>query len=405
MSNAPLVRFLDRTTPPHIITLVFIAGLGALNMSILLPSLSQMTEYFDTEYAVIQLSVSAYFAVTAVLQLVIGPISDRFGRRPVVLGAIALFILASIGAVLSTSVEMFLTFRLMQGVIVTGMVMSRAIVRDMVPQEEAASMIGYVTMGMSLVPMFGPMIGGVLQQAFDWHAVLLFVIASGLLTFVLCYRDLGETVRGNGMTFAQQVRTYPELFASPRFWGYVGASTFASGAFFAYLGGASFVSGDVYGLTPFWTGIALGAPAVGYGFGNFISGRYTTRYGINKMIYAGTLISTLGMGTSLLFSLFGIADGPFLFFGFSTFLGLGNGLVMPNAAAGMLSVRPHLAGTASGIGGSIMIAGGAFLSAFAGWTLSVESGALPLQLIMFLTSAASIGAILFVTQRERGILA
>lgn len=404
MSSAPTVRMMDRTTPPHIITLVCIAGIGALNMSILLPSLSQMTAYFETDYAIMQLSVSAYFAVTAVLQIVIGPISDKIGRRPVVLAALGFFVLASIGAMFATSVEMFLTFRLLQGVIVSGMVMSRAIVRDMVPQEEAASMIGYVTMGMSLVPMFGPMIGGVLQQVFDWHAVLAFVALAGIATFYLCYKDLGETVQGEGMSFGEQLRTYPELFASPRFWGYVGCASFASGAFFAYLGGASFVAGDVYGLSPFWTGIALGAPAVGYGLGNFLSGRYSTTFGINKMIYWGTLVSAGGMAVSLGLSLLNIANGPWWFFGFSSLLGLGNGLTMANAMAGMLSVRPHLAGTASGLGGSIMIAGGAALSAIAGAMLSLETGALPLQIIMFLTSVASIGAIVFVIRRERGII-
>ena len=97
MTNKPVVRFLDRTTPPHILTLVLMAGLGAMNMSAFLPALPHMTEYFDTRYDVMQLSVSAYLATTAVLQLVIGPISDRFGRRQVMLVCQAIFIGATIG--------------------------------------------------------------------------------------------------------------------------------------------------------------------------------------------------------------------------------------------------------------------------------------------------------------------
>ena len=142
MNTAPIVRFLDRTTPPHVSTLILIAGISALNMSIFLPSLNHMAAYFDTSYAVMQLSLSGYLAVTALLQILIGPISDRYGRRPVVLVAMAIFVVATIGAMLSQTVEVFLAFRMLQGAVAVAMVLSRAIVRDMVPQEEAASMIG-----------------------------------------------------------------------------------------------------------------------------------------------------------------------------------------------------------------------------------------------------------------------
>ena len=400
MSSAPEVRLFDRTTPPHILTLILMAGLAALNMSVFLPSLSGMAEYFGTDYAVMQFAVSGYLAVTAALQIVIGPLSDRFGRRPVVLAGIAIFIFATIGAMFAQSVEVFLAFRMLQGAVVSGMVLSRAVVRDMVPQDEAASMIGYVTMGMALVPMVGPIIGGALDQAFGWQATFVFLVLMGIGVGLLCLVDQGETVRGEGMAFAEQVRTYPELLASPRFWGYVLCAAFASGAFFAFLGGASFVAQDVFGLNPFWTGVALGAPAIGYAIGNGISGRYSIRFGINRMILAGAILSGLGMGLSLLLSLTGIS-AAWMFFSLCTFLGLGNGMTMPNSMAGMLSVRPHLAGTASGLGGAIMIGGGAALSALAGALLSVESGALPLQMIMFVTTALSAVAILFVMRRER----
>ena len=138
MTSAPAVRFLDRNTPPHVSTLMLIAGISALNMSIFLPSLAAMAVWFDTDYALMQLSVSAYLAVTALLQVVIGPISDRFGRRPVILWSMAIFVVATIGAVYAPSVEVFLAFRMMQGAVASAMVLSRAIVRDMFPQEQAA---------------------------------------------------------------------------------------------------------------------------------------------------------------------------------------------------------------------------------------------------------------------------
>ncbi|MDA0721862.1 MAG: multidrug effflux MFS transporter [Proteobacteria bacterium] len=400
MTKSPNARFLDRTTPPHIMTLILITGISALNMSIFLPSLAAMTAYFETEYAVMQVSLSGYLAATAVLQIFVGPLSDRFGRRPILLGSLLIFVIATLGALFSTTVEAFLFFRILQAAVATCMVLGRAIVRDIVPDAQAASMIGYVTMGMALVPMVGPMIGGALEQAFDWHATFVFLVLAGIGTLALVYYDLGETLAKGGMGFRAQVRSYPELFRSPRFWGYVMCAAFASGAFFALLGGASFVGTTIFGLSPVWNGIALGAPAIGYAMGNFLSGRFSVRLGINKMALIGTGITIAGLGTSVLLTLAGLIH-PLVFFGFCTFLGLGNGLILPNVMAGSISVRPHLAGTASGLGGAIMIGGGAALSQVAGSILTVESGTLPLQLIMLGTSMLAFLSVVFVVWREK----
>ncbi|MFN3664451.1 multidrug effflux MFS transporter [Yoonia sp.] len=402
MTTHPITRFMDRATPPHIMTLILITGISALNMSIFLPSLAAMTAYFDTEYAIMQVSLSGYLAATAILQIFVGPLSDKFGRRPIVMGSLVIFILATIGALFSTSVEMFLFFRILQAAVATCMVLGRAIVRDIVPDAQAASMIGYVTMGMALVPMVGPMIGGALEQAFGWHATFVFLVLAGIGTLVLCHFDLGETLAKGGMGFRAQVRSYPELLQSPRFWGYVMCAAFGSGAFFALLGGASFVGSTIYGLSPVWNGVALGAPAVGYALGNFLSGRLSVRLGINRMALIGTGITIVGLGISVLLTLAGFIH-PLVFFGFCTFLGLGNGMTLPNVMAGSLSVRPHLAGTASGLGGAIMIGGGAAMSQFAGSILTVDSGTLPLQLIMLITSVLAFLSVVFVIWRERRI--
>ncbi|EAR49489.1 multidrug efflux pump, Major Facilitator Superfamily protein (MFS) [Oceanicola granulosus HTCC2516] len=380
--------------------MILVSGLSALNMSIFLPSLNVMAQYFDTDYAVMQLAVSGYLATTALLQIVIGPVSDRFGRRPVVLGALAIFLAATLGCLMAQSAGTFLLFRMLQGAVVTGIALSRAIVRDMVPQEEAASMIGYVTMGMALVPMLGPVVGGLLDELFGWHATFVFLLVAGMGVLALVAADQGETVAGEGVGFAEQVRTYPELLTSPRFWGYTLCMAFASGAFFAYLGGASFVAGDIFGLGAAQTGLALGCPALGYAVGNGISGRFSRRAGINRMALVGTAVASAGMGLSLALTLGGI-NAPLVFFGLCTTLGLGNGMTLPNATAGQLSVRPHLAGTASGLGGAIMIGGGAALSAAAGAMLSTRTGTLPLQALMLGTSLASMLAILLVIRRER----
>lgn len=400
MTSRPMVRFLDRTTPPHIFTLIVLTGLGALTMNIFLPSLPQMTEYFGTDYRVMQLSVALYLGVNAVLQLFIGPISDRFGRRPVLLWSVVIFTLATIGCIQATSVEVFLVFRMIQAVIVAGLVLGRAVVRDMVGPEEAASMIGYVTMGMAVVPMVGPAFGGVLDEMFGWQANFWLLAMLGILVFALIWRDLGETAPMASASFRDQFAQYPELLTARRFWGYCLAAAFASGAFFAYLGGAPYVGSEVFGLSPALVGFFFGAPALGYFFGNFISGRYSVQLGLNRMILWGTLISLAGLVASLAFFLAGLKTA-FVFFGFMTFVGLGNGMVLPNATSGMLSVRPQLAGTASGLGGAIMIGGGAALSALAGSLLTQGEGAYPLIFLMLLTSALAVLSILYTIRRER----
>ncbi|MCB1385801.1 MAG: MFS transporter, partial [Nitratireductor sp.] len=136
-TTQPRARFLDLDTPPHIVTLVLVASVGALNMTSILPSLPAMTAWFKTDYTVMQLAISAYLTMTAMLQLIVGPLSDRFGRRPVLMGCITIFLLATIAAALASTIEAFLVARLAQATVVGGFVLSRAIVRDMVPVEQA----------------------------------------------------------------------------------------------------------------------------------------------------------------------------------------------------------------------------------------------------------------------------
>ncbi|MRU14277.1 multidrug effflux MFS transporter [Roseovarius sp. A21] len=402
MSDRPIIRFLDRSTPPHILTLILLAGISALAMNIFLPSLPGMTAYFETEYRLIQLSVALYLAVNAGLQIVMGPISDKLGRRPVILGGLGIFLIATLGCIFAPNILIFLTFRMIQATVVVAMVLSRAVVRDMVPEAQAASMIGYVTMGMAVVPMIGPAIGGVLDQAFGWKANFWALFILGAAVFWLTWRDLGETAPKSGHSLSQQFRNYPELLTSPRFWGYSLAAALASGAFFAYLGGAPFVGDRVFGLDPATLGIYFGAPAIGYFAGNFISGRFSVRAGVNRMVLWGTLANASGIGLNLLLFYAGLGT-PLTFFGLMTMMGLGNGMLIPNATAGALSVRPHLAGTASGLSGAMMIGGGAALSALAGALLGPETGAFPLLWIMLCTAIGAIAAIGLVIWRERSL--
>jgi DHA1 family bicyclomycin/chloramphenicol resistance-like MFS transporter len=395
-------RFLDRTTPPKIVTLILLAGLSALTMNIFLPSLPGMAAWFGVPYGLMQQSVALYLALSAALQIVIGPISDRFGRRKVLIWSLVLFLIATVGTLLAPNATVFLIFRMAQAVIASGMVLSRAIVRDMVADAQAASMIGYVTMGMSLVPMIGPVIGGFLDDLYGWQANFALLLVLGLAVLVLVWADLGETATLRRVSLMDQIRTYPGLFASRRFWGYTLSAAFASGCFFAYLGGAPYVGDKIYGLSSTKVGALFALTAIGYAAGNFLAGRFSVRIGMNKMILAGTLVTTAGLTLLALLTLAGLS-GPVVFFGLTVFMGLGNGICLPNANAGMLSVRPELAGTASGLGGAILIGGGAALAAVAGVLLGPGSSEMPLILLMLASSVGSVISILMVIRRARQI--
>ena len=405
LSEAPRAAAKPRT-PPHILTLVLLVGVSTLSMNLFLPSLPSMAAWFATDYATVQLAVGLYLGMNAVLQLVVGPLSDRYGRRPVILWGIALFVLATLGCLWAPDVETFLAFRMAQAAVVVGMVLSRAIVRDLYPQDKAASMLGYVTMGMSVVPMLGPALGGVLEAQYGWQSNFWLLVLCGLGMLALAWRDVGETaptVTGAAPSggFRDQVRQYPELLTSPRFWGYCLASAAASGAFFAYLGGAPYVGSAIYGLSPAELGVYFGAPALGYFAGNFLSGRFSARIGVDRMVLWGALLQVAGLLTLLALTAAGLATQAWVFFAFIVFVGLGNGMVIPNATAGMLSVRPHLAGTASGLGGAMMLGGGAALSTRAGPILEGSATPLPLVGLMVASGLVSIVAITLTIRRNR----
>jgi len=400
MTELAAAKYFDRTTPPHITTLVLLSGLSALSMNVFLPSLPNMTAFFHTDYATMQLSVSLYLGLTGLLQLFIGPLSDRYGRRPIILSGISVFLLATVGCILATTVEMFLLFRMIQTTIAIGLVLSRAIVRDIVPASQAASMIGYVTMGMALVPMVAPAAGGYLNDLFGWQANFTVLLVMGVIVAVVLWYDLGETNIHRSSSLTVQVKTYPELLRSRRFWGYALTAAFSSGSFFAFLGGAPYVGTYVFDLPASQLGIYFGFVSVGYIVGNFISGRYSARIGLTRMMLWGTYANLFGVAMSIVALLAGF-DTPLSFFGFMVFIGLGNGMVLPNSNAGLVSVRPRLAGSASGLGGSIQMAGGATLATVAGAILNPHTGAYPLLLLMGFTAVMALGSIFYIMRVDR----
>ena len=237
----------------------------------------------------------------------------------------------------------------------------------MVPPDQAASLIGYVTMGMSLVPMIGPMIGGFLDETFGWQSVFVF-------TFVFGARgdgaDLGRPRRDQPpaprRASPRSSAPIPSCFRSRRFWGYALTAALASGAFFAFLGGGPWVATEVLGMSP---------SALGFHFG-FIAARLPRRQlPLRALRDAGraepddALRRRSSPPPAWCWRSRSSRSGSSRrssFFGSILFVGVGNGLLLPSANAGIVSVRPHLAGSASGLGGALMIGGGAALSVLAG---------------------------------------
>ena len=395
------VRFLNRSTPPHILTLILLASISALTMNIFLPSLPNIASELNSSTSILGLSVGIYLASSAVLQLIIGPFSDQFGRRPLILWSLIIFCISTLATVFVTNTAQFLILRIFQAISASCMVLARAIVRDTTESiEKAGSKIAYVTMGMALVPMVGPAIGGLLDYQYGWEASFWLLFILGLVVLIVSFFDVGETLSNHNQSFLQQISTYPSLLRSKRFWGYCLSSAFVSGAFFSYLGGAPFVGNEVFGLEPKDLGFWFGAPAIGYVLGNFLSGRFSTKIGLDKMIFLGVTIALFGVSISLTISL--SDHGSVLsFFGLMTLVGLGNGMSIPNATAAMMSINPKLAGTAAGLGSAIMIGGGAGLSAIANFILIPGSSEIPLIMLMWTSVFCGLCSVAYVSYRKK----
>ena len=387
-------------TPPSLITLIFATALSVLSLNMFLPSLAHMSVDFQVNYGLVNLSVAGYLAVSAVLQLIMGPLSDRFGRRPVLLVCMTIFVCASIGCALAESIWLFLGFRLLQASVIAGTVLSSASIRDQYPQNEAASKLGYVTMAMALAPMLGPMLGGALDMLFGWRIgfVLYSVLGTGLLT--LLWFDMGETNLNRSSTFAAQLREYPHLFRARRFWGYALCAAFSIGGFFSFITGAPLVAAAWFDLSPAMLGLGIGIITGGFMVGNFITGRIAAHTRLTTMILIGRVVASAGPFCGLL--LF-VADlgSVWVFFGSAICVGFGNGLTNANASAGVMSVRPRLAGSAAGLSGAMIVALGAVLTSMTGALVNANNGPYLVLGMMCGSSFSGLLAVLYVRRVDR----
>ena len=251
-------------TPPTIATLILLTGATTLSLNMFLPSLVNIAAEFDANYALVSTSITGYLVMTTVLQVIIGPLSDRFGRRPVMLWAVAIFAAASVGCLFAQDIWTFLVCRMAQGAIITGRALARAIVRDTRDPADAVGLLGYISMAMAIAPMLRPMVGGVLDEFLGWRASFALYTLIGFALIALVWVDLGETNAAPSATFGHQFAAWPDLMRSGAFWAYSSCITFSTGAFFAFIAGVPLVASTFFDISPGVLGVYMGSIMGGF---------------------------------------------------------------------------------------------------------------------------------------------
>ena len=388
------------TSPPRLPTLILLTALSTLSLNMFLPSLANIARDLEAQYVLVSLAVGGYLAVTAVIQLIAGPLSDRLGRRPVLLAALAIFSLASVVCAVAQDIWTFLAFRMLQGAMISGYALSLAIIRDTAPEREAAGLMGYVSMAMAAAPMLGPMLGGVLDTAFGWRANFCVYALFGVGLLALCFFDLGETRPERPNAGTGEPETLLHLAREPRFWGYALCTACSTGAFYVFLAGAPLVAEATFEVSTAELGVFIGSITAGFMAGGFVASRLAPNYPLRTMMISGRLIACGGLAFGLAIVSLGWHN-PVLFFGSTIFVGLGNGITMPSSNAGAMSVRPGLAGSAAGLNGALTVAGGAVLTTLTGALLTTTNAPYMLLSLMLATSCGGALSVLWVARLER----
>lgn len=357
-----------RPAVPSVPLLIAMSAIGPLALNIFVPSMPGLATAFQASYGTVQLTLTLYLVGVAAGQLLYGPLSDRFGRRPLLLGGIAVFLGASVLCALAASIGWLILGRVLQAVGgCSGLVLSRAIVRDVYGRERSASVIAYVTMAMAVAPMVAPAIGGYLDVWMGWRAsfLLLAGLGAGLLAWsLLRLHETNGDPRPLPGAFGM-LSGFGSLLARPAFLGYSLNTAFTSAVFFGFLAGAPYVMTELLREPPSSYGAFFVLVSGGYILGNFLAGRLSVRVGTDRMVLLGSLLSAAGVALMAGW-LLGAGLSPIALFLPMALVGVGNGVSMPNAIAQAISVDPRAAGTASGLLGCLQMGVGAVATAVIG---------------------------------------
>jgi MFS transporter, DHA1 family, multidrug resistance protein len=338
--------------------LTALVALGPMSTDLYLPSLPGLLRHFDADIAEVQLTLSVFLVGLAVGQLVYGPLSDRFGRRPVLLAGLILYVVASAICALAPSVPTLIATRLLQATgACAGPVVCRAVVRDVHGREGAARILSYMGAAMALAPALGPILGGFVEAWLGWRANFAILCIYGAVGLALTAAILPETAphrgeSGGGLDAA--LRGYLGLLGQRVYIGFVLCCALAYGGIFCFISGSSFVFVDIIGLAPQLYGVCFGAIVLGYILGTLMGGRLTRRIGVERLVRTGGLISAVG-GLALLLSVWTTGASVAGILLPTVIYMVGTGLVLPNAMAGAIGPFPRMAGTAAALLGFVQM--------------------------------------------------
>jgi DHA1 family bicyclomycin/chloramphenicol resistance-like MFS transporter len=367
--------------------LIAVTATGPLALNIMVPSLPGLQRAFDTDYGSVQLVLTVYLIGIAVGQLLYGPLSDRHGRRPLMLAGLAIYLAGSAICLLAPSIGVLVAGRAVQAIGgCAGAVLSRAIIADVYEPERAASMLAYVIMAMVAVPMIAPAIGGALDLWLGWWAGFAVVLAAGAAVLVATFATLHEThlERRRGAGFASTISDALHLLRTPAFCGHTFQVAFTTAVFFGFLAGAPYVMVELLGRTPADYGLYFVIVSGMFMLGNFLSGRISASVGSDRMVRTGTTISLVGAAILGVVTAAGQV-GALSLFGLMGVIGLGNGLSVSNGLAAAVTADPARIGTASGLAGFLQMGLGAAISYLVGSMMT--DSAMPLVAVMLACAA------------------
>ncbi len=339
-------------------------ALGPLSTDMYLPTFPDLAKHFSASPADVQLTLSIFTFGIGACQLIYGPLTDRFGRRPVLILGLGIFVLSSFACAFSQTIEQLTFFRFMQAFgVCAGLVAPRAMVRDLFVREQAAIQLSRMGTVMGLAPAVAPVLGGYIAVLYGWQAVFIVPAMVALIVVLVTALFVEESLRTlnfNAMKPGSILRNYLSLLANREFIGYSLTGGFVFGALFTFISGSPLVLINVYGVAPEVFGYHFAAMVLGYMTGTLLGPYFTKRKGMNPSIGIGTLIVAVGGLIMLGAALAGVGTE------FSVVLpmvvtAVGLGMVLPQTHAGAMAPFPMLAGYASALSGFIMMGFGALL--------------------------------------------
>ncbi|MDO8978831.1 MAG: multidrug effflux MFS transporter [Afipia sp.] len=396
------------TPAPWKILLLLVAmnGIAPISLYILVPALPILATTFASDVSAVQLNVSLFMVGLAMSQLVTGPLSDRLGRRPVLLAGLGLMVAATIVCIFAQTLPQLIAGRFLQAVGgATGMVMSRAIIRDLYPRERVGGMISLVIGVMMIAQLISPLIGGLLETSFGWRSIFYAMAGASIFVTVIIAFGLPETRRlaadGNSPGFIKDSRT---LLTSRAYIGYALCQVLASSIIFTFAGGGPYLVVSQMGRTTAEYGAWFAVTGFAFLIGNLSSARVSQRYALDQLIWFGLAIQIGGALLNVLWAAMGFDQTPVWLFGTQMLVMFANAFVMSHSAAGAISVRPLAAGTASGLMGFVQMGFGALCSQFGAYLGGNFRSTLPLTISIVALSLACAATMIFLIPRQRKVL-